>query len=223
MKHKAIGILTAIVTAMAFGQASAGVVFQDLPVANSNFISHHAVGGPVLADDFIPGKTGAITSVDWWGSAAQSLNWEITLHLNADANPAAPDLFPANQGGFKLFVSSAGTDPDADGIFQFSAAINDPNWSVVSGNSYWFSAANFLDGWTWAVTDGLAEVGNEIHSAVGSIGSTPCPDGGPHCGAWNAIQTDLAFRITVVPEPGALTLLGAAMLAGLLISRRRGR
>jgi hypothetical protein len=56
--------------------------------------------------------SGKIECVEWYGSRATSDQWELTLHLNNDANPAAPDVNPALTGGFKIFVQSAGVDPD---------------------------------------------------------------------------------------------------------------
>jgi hypothetical protein len=198
-------------------------IYQDVDqpplLTLTNFVSHHLVGGPVLADDFIAAASGAIECVEWYGNRAQSEFWELTLHLNQDDNPAAPDANPAQTGGFKIFANSAGVDPDGDGIFLFWAAFKDPRWVVEKDQQHWFSAANVADGWTWAASDGVPEVGAQNQWGVQSLGSSPCPDGGPHCGAWNPLTTNFAFAIHV-PEPASALLL-AVGLGALGIARRR--
>lgn len=126
-------------------------------------------------------------------------------------------------------VANGITDPAHPGLFRFTADLSGLTGSgaasfmtVSAGAEYWFTAANHLDGWTWA--DALAgpTIGNEQFNAHQSIGGAGlCGDGGPHCGPWVDEHTDLAFAVTTVPEPGSYALLFAGLGVVGLIARRR--
>jgi hypothetical protein len=194
---------------------------QVNPASDANFsksVSHHTVGGPVLADDFIPVSSGRLHCIDWWGTQASSDHWELTLHLG-NFGPA-PLAQPAASGGFKLFATAIGNDSDLNGIYWYHVKIDDPDWTVIAGQHYWFSAANLNDGWKWSLADGLPEVGSQLFSAVQSTGTLPCPDSGPHCGAWVAQNEQYAFALQI-PEPGSWALLGAALGAAGFARKRK--
>ena len=194
---------------------------------NSIHQSRHGVNGPVLADDFIAAASGKVIQVDWWGTAAQSNQFEITFHNDAGGVPAAT---PPSGGIDQQFVTSAGVDPDGDGVFFFSSPwqVLPTSLSLTSGNHYWFSVANFNFGWNWANAGaGGPTVGAESFTGVVSTGVGP--NGGPHFGPWNPVlqptgaKQDFAFRIWVdsaVPEPSILALLGIG-LAGFGFTRKR--
>lgn len=211
--------LLSVVAASAFvlggvesAMASTIVVYEDQPTADSNAISHHASGGPVLADDFVPTASGLVSEVYWWGSATTNDLWEVGFHTDA---PGVPNIDDATEGAISQhFVNVTGVDPDGDGIYLYTAAWTPMDMAVSAGTEYWFSVANASDGWTWALADGSPEVGSQTYGAVVSTGNI-CSNGGPHCGPWNpvtaAAPTNFAFGINVVPEPATLLLMGLGM------------
>jgi hypothetical protein len=198
---------------------------------NSPHQSKHGVGGPVLADDFIPAVGGLVQNVAWWGSAPLSATgvdqFEITFHADTGNAPNVP-LAQAPLGGISQHVIAAmGLDPDADGVFLYSTPWAPQDVLVAAGTTYWFSVANASGaGWTWANPSPLAgppQVGSETFGAQVSVGVGP--NGGPHFGPWNPVfrqdgvtPQDFAFAIDVVPEPATLSLLA---LSGLALLRRR--
>jgi hypothetical protein len=199
----------------AFGDV---IAFEWLPGTNSTTMSLHGVGGPVLADDFIPAVGGAVTRVDWWGTTANSTFWEITLH----ADNAGVPLAQAPLGGISQHTSNLATvtGPDANGVFGYSVVWSPQDVVLNAGTEYWFSVANGAANWNWALPDGGPTVGSESYHAARSIGVGP--NGGPHFGPWDNIsEPDYAFRIWVIPEPTTFTLAvsGIAIL-GLLGNRR---
>ena len=192
--------------------ASAGVAYESLPSANSNHISKHGVGGPVLADDFTSVKTGWVTTIEWWGSAPVNTSgtdtFEVTFHPDVGGSP---DTALATAKLSQHFVNATGTDLDNDGIYHYSADWVPRDLFLVAGTTYWFSVANNLLTWTWA-TGNAPTVGSEQYDAMVSTGIGP--DGGPHFGPWTGISgQDFAFRITV-PEPATLGLF-AIGIAGI--------
>lgn len=210
--------------------AFAGTVFSDGPTNNSTLVSWHNTAGPVLADDFQPAGSGRITSVTWWGSGAGTNHWELAFHTNAAAGE--PNVDSSLQGALVKYtdvVANGIADPAHPGLFRFTADLSGltgsgvaPFMTVSAGADYWFTAANHLNGWTWA--DALAgpSIGNEMFNAHQSIGGAGlCGDGGPHCGPWVDEHTDLAFAVTTIPEPGNLALLMAGLgVVGMMASRR---
>lgn len=200
---------------------AATVAYEHLPESVSNVVSFHTVGGPVVADDFDPavGTGGWVVFAEWWGSVANSSSWEITFHQGGlSGGIGQPLAIPASTGGTKLFVDAGGTAVGG-GLFYYAAAIPLGTFAVNGGpvpfgSEYWFSVANASSGWTWAFAGAGPTAGDDHWFGVQSFGSTPCGDGGPHCGAWNAINgRDFAFRLSTVPEPTTMALVGLGLLA----------
>ncbi|NIO82910.1 MAG: hypothetical protein GTN53_20260, partial [Candidatus Aminicenantes bacterium] len=203
-------ILIASICAFMFVQtaSAATIAFEWTEGTNSNHISHHTSGGPVLADDFIPTVSGRVVQVDWWGSAPLSAigpdTWEITFHPDGPAGTNAPDtsVTTAILSQHSPVVTS-GVDPDGDGVYFFSSVWTEDfpgDVTITAGTNYWFSVANWEDGWTWAFAGGSAPTfGSEQYDAVVSQGAP----GSPHFGPWTSLENqDFAFRIWVsVPEP----------------------
>lgn len=206
----------------------AKVFFEDLPTnldIVDHTISHHGVGGPIIADDFVPVYTGRINRVEWWGSAAADNRWELAFHtndpvLNQPNIDSQPEGAMVKYGEFGDLLAVGVQDvPGHPGIFHYSVDL--PVWlGVTAGQQYWFTVANFTDGWHWAYALGGPTVGSENFNAHFSTGIGACQDGGPHCGPWTDLHTDFAFRLNGVPEPATLLLAGMA-LAALVASRRR--
>jgi len=186
-------------------------------------VSHHGVGGPVLADDFTPAASGRITLVEWWGSLAASSDWEILFNNDNAGQPNVDN--PASGRLYKYVISAAGVPETIGGQtiyhYTFDLTGQASNVDVTAGVPYWITIANFADQWIWADASGGPLVGTEAYNMKRSVGSTPCLDGGPHCGAWTDVHNDAALRISGTPEPSTFLLLGGALiaLAGLRLRR----
>jgi PEP-CTERM motif len=219
-------LAAATTLALSASLSHAAVVFSNLPTNNSLQVSYHNAIGPILADDFSPATGGAITRVEWWGSRAADSRWEIAFNTNSPAgqpnvdNPVSGALIKFGGDGLltALGVQDVVGLPD---VYHYSVDLPGPLVPLVNaGTTYWFTVANFSDGWQWADALDGPVVGSERFDAHRSIGGI-CTDGGPHCGPWTDVHTDFAFRINAVPEPSslALTVVGLA-LAGWRVSRR---
>jgi len=193
----------------------------------SSYTSFHNATGPVLADDFIPIVGGAVHSVSWWGSATSNDLWEITFHSDT-VDPGdslhEPAIGPDDGGISQHFANVSGVDLDGDQVFEYTALWTPQDLVLIAGETYWFSVANSLSGWQWALTDGAPSVGSESHSPTQSVGGLPSVRSGPHDGPWDQLSytpADFAFQINVVPVPAAFWLFGTALIGFVGMSRRR--
>lgn len=224
LKIKSLTILSALLTLASAPVYASWIAFEQLPTGNSNYKSHHAAGGPILADDFIsylPTGNGTVQKVEWWGSFAQSDQWELTFNNYNPDNLSVPNVDDDYEGGLQHFVTASGMDSDGDGIWHYSALWDPQDWNIFLPDLDWFSVANFSSDWNWALAQ-APTVGGQVFDAVRSTGNV-CGNGGPHCGPWQSIDgADLAFRITAVPEPGTIFLLSAGLI-GLAGLRRKSK
>jgi hypothetical protein len=213
----------ASILALASAQPAAAdtVIYENLPtaIAAPPNISFHNATGPVIADDFIGAVGGEITHLTWWGTTADSTQFEVVLQTNNVAL-GEPNTDNPVTGGLKQFVTATSVASAIPGIFQFDANVA-PGWNIGGGIDYWLTVANAANGWNWAEALAGPTIGSELFNAHSSTGPG-CGDGGPHCGPWTDIHTDFAFRVTSVPEPTswALMLLGFGGLGAVLRHRR---
>ena len=204
---------------------SASIVYQDLPtsLATPPNISWHNTSGPVIADDFVPIKSGRVTDLRWWGSLPtnRDSNFEVVLQNNNPLLGQPANTPPGNNvsGGLKQFVNATITSTAIQGIYQFDAKVA-PGWNIVAGTEYWLTTGNFQNGWNWAQALGGPTIGSENFNAHNSTGPG-CLDGGPHCGPWNDLHTDFSFQVGV-PEPASWAMLITGFgVVGLAARRRR--
>ncbi|NTU43012.1 MAG: PEP-CTERM sorting domain-containing protein [Nitrospirales bacterium] len=215
--------VTILCTVSALPVFADSVIFEASPTNLSSHVSHRAVG-PVLADDFIPNSIGFLTKVEWWGSAEDSIGWE--LNFFTDSGTGEPNIDDPTVGSLRRYIVVpivTVDDPSHPEIYHFTTTIsfaNDvlrrPPFEYSSAREYWFSVANFDDGWTWAEALNGRTVGLDIFKAHESNGSL-CGNSGPNCGPWTDINTNFAFRLSaVVPEPSTWFLLSTGLIILLL-------
>jgi hypothetical protein len=209
--------------------AQAAVFYEDLPT-NVDIVDHtmsrHGVGGPIIADDFMSATGGYITRVEWWGSAAPDTRWELAFHTdnpvlhqpNVD-DPFAGALRKYGANG-SIVATGVANVPGHPDIFHFTADLP-VSLSIAADTVYWFTVANFTQGWHWAYALAGPTVGSEFYNAHFSTGIGPCGDGGPHCGPWTDVHTDFAFRVNGVPEPATLAMVGLGLAYVAAAARRR--
>jgi hypothetical protein len=215
--------------AIAAGTASAAVTvaFENLPTNPSTQVSHHGVGGPVLADDFATAVSGSVRRIEWWGTRAASSMWELVFNTDSAGHPATDDPFSGGLIKYEGITATGVADTSDPALFHYSWDVTGPEYLfATAGTSYWLTVANFADGWGWSDAADGPTIGTEMFNAHRSTGVPgdpgACGDGGPHCGPWKDVHTDFAFRLSV-PEPGSAALAGLALLITGFASAMRPR
>ena len=190
---------------------------QNLPPGSTS-----TIGGPVLADDFVPIISGLVVRVDWWGSESFIFDsmpeWELTFYNDGPGSPSFPYIS-------QHMIPFAPPVPDVvPGIFMYSAEWQPQDVFINAGIPYWFSVANFGPDWMWAtpVPGPVPDVGLSPDFARVSLGPP-----GPGVPWVFAPEPNYAFRVWVeveetspVPIPGAIYLLGSGLL-GLVGIRKK--
>ncbi len=166
------------------------------------------------ADDFQlqPGQT-TITDVHWWGVYSPGNTPgadDFTIRIFED-NGGVPNLAPTHELT-NLAVSRADTGADLPNPLDVYAYSVDVTPITLSANTtYWISILNDTtsdidDDWYWAQSN--VNGNRETRNSDGQV--------------WSLGNGELAFYLTVIPEPASMTLLGLGV-AGLAIRMRRRR
>ncbi len=221
MRKLFLVVLVAFIGCFILAQTSfaATVAYEWSPGQNLPPLSTSTIGGPVLADDFVPIISGFVVQVDWWGSESFIFDsmpeWELTFYNDGPGSPSFPYIS-------QHMIPFAPPVPDVvPGIFMYSAQWEPQDVFINAGIPYWFSVANFGREWTWATPVDGPDVGHSPQPAMVSYD----PPGGwqPH----PFFEPNYAFRVWVeeeetspVPIPGAIYLLGSGLL-GLVGIRKK--
>lgn len=199
-------MIALLVSAGVAATASAQVVFDNFGAGDTyNTGSGWTISGINSAvgqdfdqgDAFIPSASGAVATIELAiGLVTGPNDFNITIYDDASG---APGTALWNSGAIVGQMGSFGSN-NAPVVVNVGGAVN-----VFSGSQYWVIASS-----------------NDATWAAWNINSTG--DVGPHAfesngGGFNISNTDRgAFRVTLVPAPASLALLGAG---GLIAVRRR--
>lgn len=171
---------------------------SDLSITGFNWVGFYEDANDIFADSF------TIRVFDNNGSGP--------AFDNGTGNPA---LQPGNQL-LELTVSGNETENVAGdgqfGFFEYEATLATP-FSIDANTTYWFSAVanlDFVTGNAWNFAFSTEGDGTSVQD-FGEFLDTPLER--------FSVNSDLAFSVTAIPEPGSLMALG--LTGGLLAFRRR--
>jgi hypothetical protein len=249
MKQRTLGMLVALLLALASSAAQAGVMTNGPPTYGEADPSDRdfGSGGRQIADDFLVDAAGfTITNIEWWG--VYSLNGSptdsFTIHLFNNV-PVSKDWF--NEPAYTPYpptVLSLGTvtrSPDLDPnppnlqkvippfglkVYHYSVSVTPV---TLTAGRYWLSIFNnttgFADDWYWATTyhsNDPIDSGRAFAADMSNF--LPAPMVTP----WQPQKDDYAFRFNSdpqinTPEPSSLVLFSLASIAFGGFARRRGQ
>jgi hypothetical protein len=189
------------------------IVYEQLPGANSaaqlNSSTLDGLGaspGFTSADDFMLAGDVTITDVHWWGeSVIGGDDFLFTFYADGGGIPGA--VLHSTGGSLSKVAVNVGSLQDP--VTFYESDVTSP-FAASAGVIYWISIFNQARdaGWNWLAAD---DGGNGA-----SQGTNPGPP-------WDRPAPDLAFQLTAVPEPAALSLLACGFAAAVVRHRRRVR
>ena len=210
--------------------AGGNVVKYEQPVDQGGYIfnSMNVDGLYNVADDFVCNATGPITDVHWWGGyfwyegPKNIQGFNIRFYLNDGKNGYGKPgslVYDTVYGGNANETWTGGNGGDGFKIWKYG--LNIEPFYQRKGETYWLSIS-VVPGWDpwalgeyWGVRNAAYVTGNSMNQA----------GYGDHQGMWaggGATGYDMAFQLTTVPEPAAVTALAGLLLGlGGAILRRK--
>jgi hypothetical protein len=210
MKMATKTLLACTTAAVIAGSANAAVVVTDngltAPTLGANDTGYTGAttdrfgwDTETFGQTFTSSIAGTIESI-YLGYNAFENGDTITIDLSVNGNQVVSGLV-LNGDNF----SGSGSDTSTNPFYWMEFDLSTENVAVVAGLNNFEFAATANTGNSWALAPRWAR--------------NPAPyAGGEATGLATSSEADLAFAVTIVPEPSSLALLG---LGGLLIARRR--
>ena len=227
---KQVAFIVTLVALCSAAYAGGNIVKYDQPVDPQGYIfnSMNVVGLYNVADDFLCTATGPITDVHWYGGyfwvegPNQIRGFNIRFYLDDGKNGAGRPgslVYDTVYAGNANETDTGQYGGDGFKIWQYALNI-EPFWQYKD-HRYWLSVS-VLPGWDpfpnaqyWGWRNAPTVTGNQAVQAFY----------GDHQAMWaGASQTgyDMAFSLTTVPEPGAVTALAGLLLGlGGIVLRRK--
>jgi len=187
----ALPVLMLWATSAVYGH---GITWENLPTGGL-FDVMSFVHGPQISDDFVPALgPNRFHVLDWWGSEARSSEWTI----EAVGLPGQDPPRWSTTGAY----AEGSADPAYPGLYHYRAY---GTWYLPDDYRHtpsWITIANSEPGWYWAVGSPEPGLGRQENSARVYDGQQ-----------WRDTGTNMAFRLTYVPEPSAALLAAFGLLA----------
>ncbi len=201
----------------------------------------HIDGEPniIRADNWRCPDGREVTDIHWWGSYlfnSQGVGdpveeFEISIYSN-DAVTNLPgtlmyrETFALSEVN-ETFHGNDRLDGTGKDVYKYTVYLEDP-FEQTAGEIYWLSIVALTEGTKrWPMWGWHTAVNTDIGELLrGSAQSTKDPTwdstyGGKVANPWQDAQYDLAFELTVIPEPSFVALFGLGIFAVWRRFRRR--